>query len=193
MKKVLISMLAIVALMSSCGVGQQVTGAYNLTKCEYTYNSMKNLTISGMNVSSGLSALNLVKMTALFTGNPSSIPMNMTLNINIKNPNASAAILNGLQYAISIDNIEFTTGRIDQQINVASGATSVLPIAIGVDLATLMKNNSKDAVVNIAKNLVGISSDKSTVSLKLKPTFLIGNTLIVSPIYYPVSFSFGGK
>ena len=193
MKKFLISLLAIIAIMTSCNVSQQVSGAYNMTKCDYSYNSMDNLVISGMNLNSGLSALNILKLTALFSGNVSSIPLTANLNINVKNPNATTALLNGLQYTVSIDNIEFTTGQINRQISVASGATSIVPISLSVDLATLMKNNSKDAVVNIAKNFAGISGDKSTVSVSLRPTFMIGNTPITSPISYPVSFSFGGK
>lgn len=36
MKKILVSMLAIVTLMTSCDVAQQAMGAYNMTKCEYS-------------------------------------------------------------------------------------------------------------------------------------------------------------
>ncbi len=194
MKKILISMLAIIGLMTSCNVAQQAVGAYNMTKCEYSYQSMGNLTLSGINLNQpNLSAINILKLTSILTGTATSIPLNMTLNINVKNPNTSAALLNGLQYIISIDDIEFTNGRLDQSLNVAGGSTSVLPLTIGVDLATLIKNNSKDAVLKIAKNLAGISGDLSKITLQLKPTFLIGNTPITSPVYYPVSFSFGGK
>ena len=134
---------------------------------------MSNLTLSGMNLnSSGLSAMNILKLTSILTGKSSSIPLNMTLNINVKNPNTTAAMLNGLQYIINIDDIQFTTGQLNQQLNIASGSTSVLPLNIGVDLATLMKNNSKDAILNIAKNIAGISGNKSKVTLQLKPTFL---------------------
>lgn len=194
MKKILISMLAIVSLITSCNVAQQAVGAYNMTRCEYSYQSMGNLTLSGINLNQpSLSAVNILKLTSILTGTATSIPLNMTLNINVKNPNTSAALLNGLQYIISIDDIEFTNGRLDQSLNVAGGATSVLPVTVGVDLATLIKNNSKDAVFKIAKNLAGISGDMSKITLQLKPTFLIGNTPITAPAYYPVSFSFGGK
>ncbi|MFT4072445.1 MAG: hypothetical protein QM654_11080 [Dysgonamonadaceae bacterium] len=193
MKRILFSMLAIIILTSSCNVAQQAVGAYNMTKCEYSYNSIDNLTVSGVNLSQSLSPASILKLTALLTGNPSTLPLNMTLNINIKNPNTTAALLNGLSYIVSIDDIQFTTGQLDHSLNIASGASSVLPVKIGVDMATLMKNNSKDAIVNIAKNLAGISGNKSKVTLQLKPTFLIGSMPVTSPTYYPVSFSFGGK
>jgi LEA14-like dessication related protein len=150
------------------------------------------MTVSGMNLSNGLSLTSIPKITSILTGSASSIPLDFTLNLNVKNPNASAALLNGLQYIISIDNVQFTTGSVSQALNIAAGETQTLPLTIGVDLATLMKNNSKDAVVNIAKNFLGIGSEKSNVSLQLKPTFMMGSVPVTSPVYIPVNFTFGG-
>jgi hypothetical protein len=56
-----------------------------------------------------------------------------------------------------------------------------------------MKSNSKDAVIDIAKNFIGIGNKKSNVKVQLKPTFMIGNVPVTSPVYIPVSFSFGGN
>lgn len=193
MKKTILLLLAVALSFSGCSVTNELAGAYNMTQCKYSYNSISNLTVSGMNLSSGISALNAVKLTSLLTGNSSSIPLNFTLNMNVNNPNQTSALLHGLQYVISIDDVQFTTGTVNQSLNIAAGATQTLPLTIGVDLASLMKNNSKDAVVNIAKNFVGIGSSKSNVTVQLKPTFLLGNVPITSPIYIPVSFSFGGK
>lgn len=194
MKKRIFVLFTIAAIMLSCNSLQQgLSGTYNMINCEYSYKSISGISISGMNLSNGLSVTSIPKVTSILTGSATSIPLNFTLNLNIKNPNQSAALLNGLQYVISIDDIQFTTGSVDQALNIAAGQTQALPLSIGVDLATLMKNNSKDAVLNIAKNLVGMGSQKSNVSVQLKPTFMIGTVPVTSPIYIPVSFSFGGS
>jgi len=185
--------LSIVIALTGCNVSEGLTGAYNLTQCKYDYNSITNLTVSGMNLSSGISAANVLKLTSILSGQATSIPLNFTLNLDVKNPNQSAATMHGMQYIISIDDIQFTTGSVSQSMNIASGATQKLPLTIGVDLATLMKNNSKSAVENIAKNFLGLGSSQSKVTVQLKPTFMIGNTPITSPVYIPVSFNFGGK
>lgn len=166
-----------------------------MTQCKYTYNSVSNISVSGVNLSSGsaLSAINLAKLTTVLAGNPSSIPLNFTVNMNVQNPNESAALLNKLQYQVSIDDIHFTNGTLDQVVNIAGGATQVVPLTIGVDVASLMQNNSQSALLNIVKNIAGISGEKSTVSLSLRPTFNIAGQPITSPIAIPVSFSFGGK
>lgn len=194
MKKKILALLLVATTFIGCDTIQQgLSSTYNLINCEYNYKSVTNLSVSGMNLSNGLSLTSIPKITSILNGSASSIPLNFTLNLDIKNPNESAAMLNGLQYIISIDDIQFTTGAVNQTLNIASGQTQTLPLVIGVDLATLMKNNSKEAVTEIAKNFLGIGSKKSNVTLQLKPTFKIGNTPITSPVYIPVSFSFGGK
>lgn len=194
MKKRILALLLVVTTLVGCdSVQQGLRSTYNLINCEYSYKSITGLTISGMNLSNGLSVTSIPKITSILSGTATSIPLNFTLNVNVKNPNESAALLHGLQYIVSVDDIEFTTGSINQTLNIASGQTQTLPLTIGVDLAKLMKNNSKDAVTEIAKNFLGIGSKKSNVSLQLKPTFMIGNTPVVSPMYIPVSFSFGGN
>lgn len=192
-KRILILFLITAALVGCSSLQQGLSGTYNMINCEYNYKSISGMSISGMNLSNGLSVTSIPKVTSILTGSATSIPLNFTLNLDVKNPNQSAAMLNGLQYVISIDDIQFTTGTVSQALNIAAGQSQTLPLSIGVDLATLMKNNSKDAVLNIAKNLAGIGSQKSNVNVQLKPTFMIGNVPVTSPVYIPVNFSFGGN
>lgn len=194
MKQRILSLLIIIATLTGCeSVQQGLSSTYNMINCEYQYKSISGLSVSGINLSNGLSLTSIPKVTSILTGSATSIPLNFVVNLDVKNPNKSAAMMNGLQYVVSVDDIEFTTGAINQALNIGAGQSQTLPISIGVDLATLMKNNSKNAVVDIAKNFIGIGSKKSNVSIKLKPTFMIGNVPITSPAYIPVNFSFGGN
>lgn len=193
MKKRILALLLLVTVLISCDSLQKgLSSTYNMINCEYSYKSISGMTVSGINLSNGLSLTSIPKVTSILSGSATSIPLNFTLNLNVKNPNQSEAMLHGLQYILSIDDVQFTTGSINQSLNIAAGQTQTLPLTIGVDLASLMKNNSKSAVTEIAKNFLGIGSKKSNVSLQLKPSFMIGNTPITSPVYIPVSFSFGG-
>jgi LEA14-like dessication related protein len=191
MKK-FISILLLAVTMVACDASKSLSGAYNMINCNYNYRSISGLSISGMNLSGGLSVTNIAKITSLLSGTATSIPMNFTLNMDVNNPNQSAAMFNGMSYILNIDGVQFTTGTVNQTMNIAAGQTQTLPLTIGVDLAQLMKSESKDAVTNIAKNFLGIGSQKSEVNLQIKPTFMIGNVPVQSPIYIPVSFSFGG-
>jgi len=184
----------VAALFTGCGTtGSDLASAYNITKCEYNYKSISNLVLSGMNLSNGISLTSIPKVISILSGTASSIPLDFTLNLDVKNPNNTAAAFNGLQYIVSVDDVQFTTGQVNQAMNIASGATQTLPINIGVDLATLMTKNSKSSIENIAKNFLGIGDKKSNVSVQIKPTFKLGNQLVTSPVYIPVNFSFGGS
>lgn len=191
-KHLFAGVLALVSF-ASCDVAQQVGSAYNMVNCNYSYNSISNLSLAGMDFSKGINLVNGAQAAAALSGNTSSLPLQFTLNLNVNNPNTTAAALNGMHYILSIDNVEFTTGSLSQSLNIGAGQTQVLPLTIGVDLAKLMSGDSKDAVTNIAKNFLGIGGRKSNVSLQLRPTFMVGNYPVTSPVYIPLSFSFGGN
>lgn len=201
MKHRIIELIFIASVMfglTACGtiVGNDLLGAYNMTQCQYSYKSISNLSVSGINLSSGanaLSAVNLAKLTTLLSVSSSSIPLNFTVNMNVQNPNQTSALLSGLQYNVKIDGINFTNGTLNQAINIPAGGTQSIPLTVGVDVASLMKSNTQSSVLNIVKNFVGIGSQESTVSVDLKPTFTVGGQAITSPVAIPVSFSFGGK
>ena len=195
MKKIITSLLfsAMLAL-SSCTVLQSgLSNAYNLANCDYKYNSIKDLTISDINVSKGLSPLMIPKVLLLLSGNASSIPMDFTLNLDVNNPNSGTAAFQALSYIVSIDDIQFTTGNLRQPFSVGAGETNTLPVTIGFDIAELMKNNSKVAIEDIVKNLIGVNDKKSEIKIQLKPSFKVGEQTFSSPVYIPVSFTFGGK
>ena len=184
---------AVFSLLQGCGVASQVGQAYNMVQCKYDYNSVSQLNFAGINLSNGVTVTTVPRVLALLTGNNSSLPLNFTVNLDVTNPNQNTAALQGLDYILKIDNVQFTTGRVNQSLNIPSGSTQVLPLTIGLDLATLLSGDSKNAVENIVKNFIGVGNEKSKVTLQIRPSFRIGNQTISAPQYIPVSFSFGGK
>ena len=195
MKRVITCILFSVMLMlSGCSILQSsLSSAYNLVNCDYKYKSLSNLTISDINVSNGLSALMIPRVLSILSGSATSIPMNFTLNLDVKNPNSGAAAFQAMSYIISIDDTQFTSGNINQAFSVNAGETKALPINIGFDIAELMKSNSRSAVEGIVKNFLGLGNKASEVTVQLKPSFKVGEQTFSSPVYIPVSFSFGGK
>lgn len=191
---ILVIFFAASVLLSGCDVLLgSLSSAYNLANCDYKYNSISNLTVSGMNISNGISPLMIPKVIAILEGKAASIPMDFTLNLDVRNPNAGAAAFQALNYIISIDDIQVTTGNFNQAFSIDAGQTKLLPVSIGLDIAQLMKNNSQTAVLNIVKNFIGLGDNASKVTVQLKPSFKVGEQKFSSPVYIPVNFSFGGK
>ena len=179
-------------MLSECDITKGLQSLYNMKNCEYRYSSITNLKVSGMNLSNGISILQMPQILAILSGSASSIPLDFTINLDVHNPNASQAAFQTIQYILQIDDVEFANGQLNQPFSVEAGQTTQLPVQIGVDIVTLISNNSQSAILNIVKNFIGIGNDKSNVTVHLKPTFNVGSSRITSPVYIPVSFSFGG-
>jgi hypothetical protein len=192
MKKIF-AFIGISVLMFSCDVAQQVMGTYQLTQCKYDYNSISGLTLAGINLqnSSSLSALNplnLATLTSAFSSSSGSLPLNFTLNLDVTNPGIQAALLSGLEYVLEIDNREMTTGFLDQKLQIDGGQKTVLPIKMSFDLKKVLSGESLESIKNLAFNFAGIGNASSNVTVRLKPSFMIGNQKVAAPSYIPVSF-----
>ena len=182
-----------VFIITLCGCKtDEFIKTYNMKKCEYSFKSITNVTISGINVSNGISVTNTAKILLLLSEQNKSIPLNFLLTLDVKNPTDSEAAFRGIIYKITIDSMNFSEGSVDEPFSVAAGETKPLPLKIGTDIAELIKKNSKDAVINMVKNFIGLGSDKTKIHVELKPKFLVGTQVVTSPVAFPVDFTFGG-
>ncbi len=196
MTRKLWAFLCVAFLWTSCDVAQQALGTYNLFQCKYQYNSIANLNLAGVNLQnakslSSLNPLSVASLIAAFSDSKKSIPLQFTLNLNVTNPNAQPAILNGLQYILEIDNQEMTTGAVDSRMQIANGQPAQLPININFDLRKAMSGKTGDALKNMAFNFVGLGEQATNVTIRLKPSLAVGGQIIASPAYIPVSFTYG--
>ena len=190
LKRCFLLFAALLVTLPGCDVMKEFGGAYNITQCKYSFNSISGVNLAGTNISKNFALSDAFRLTSMLTGNSSSLPLSFALNVDVMNPNNSAALLHGLEYILNIDGVQFSTGTTNQSLNIPAGGTQVLPLSIGVDLIQLMKGESKDAVVNIAKNIIGIGDKKSGITIQLKPTFMIAGKAIKSPSYIPLNFTY---
>ena len=192
--------LAVVSMSTSCDVLKQVAGTYNMVNCKYDFRSLTGVSVAGINVSQGLSLLDAPKILNLLSGGSASIPVGCTVNLAVHNPNTTEAVLGGMDYVLAIDGVDFTSGSLSQQLSIAPGGEGTLPLAMAFDVATLLKGESRDAVMGVVRNLAGLSgldmmkSDQpSKVTLNIRPSFNVAGRRVTSPVFIPVNFSFGGK
>ncbi len=189
------------SLATSCDVVKQLTGTYNMTNCKYELRSLSDVSVAGIDVSRGLSALDAPRILGLLAGGgPSSLPVACTVNLDVQNPGSSEALLNGMEYVLAIDGVEFTSGSVARQLSVAPGATGSLPLEMAFDVAALLRGESRDAVMGVVRNLVAMSGlasvgtdSPSRVTLNIRPSFNVAGRYVASPLFIPVSFSFGGR
>ncbi|MCL1933613.1 MAG: hypothetical protein FWF53_07380 [Candidatus Azobacteroides sp.] len=197
MKKT-VALLGLIVFFFSCDVAKQVVGTYALTQCKYDYQSISGLTLAGINLQnvssiSSLNPLTAANLLAAFSSSSGSLPLNFTLNLDVSNPGTQTAILNGANYILEIDGMEMTQGLFNQQFQIGSGGKTTLPIAMAFDLKKVLSGKSMDAIKNLAFNFAGIGTDSSNVTVKLKPSFVVGGKTINAPDYIPISFTLNKK
>jgi len=196
MKKTILILCAVV-LMTGCDVMNKIGGAYQLSQSEYRYNSLNNIQLAGINLgsASGISLSNLASISTILSGGSAmqTIPFSLTLNMDVTNPNTTAAFLDALDYAIQINEMELVEGKMDIPIRIEPGETKVVAVPISVDLKSLMNRYSQKRVTSEMSAFLGITPNETSVSVKLWPKFLVNGTLVKVPAPIPVVFNFGGK
>jgi hypothetical protein len=168
----------------------------NFTKCEFRMNSVQNTTLAGVNVQqiqnySDLNLLQVGKLTAAYaSGN---MPLTMTINVDAQNPNDATAAMNRMDWILLIDGKEIVTGTLNERVSIApSGGTATIPVRISADLRKLMAKNSTEENINMGLGLVGAGNKPSPkLSLKIKPSIMIGSLTVPYPGYITLSTNFG--
>ncbi|MBW6492671.1 MAG: hypothetical protein K0B15_15920 [Lentimicrobium sp.] len=187
--------LIITIFMSGCEILNQAQQMTNLTKCEFRLSSVDQLRLAGVDIQqinqlSDLRLMDAAKITAA-AASGGSLPLNFTLNVEAKNPNTAMAGLNRLDWILLIDDIEMVSGVNDQRVQIpANGGTTNIPLTIGINLKEALKGKSADAIANFGLNLAGTGNRPTRITLKAKPTIMVGSQTISYPGYLTVQNEF---
>ena len=191
---VVILSVFVVGFMNSCGVRRQMNEMKALEDCEFRYEGLQHATLAGVNVSTIESVFNLrtdeasTLFTALAYG---SMPLEGTVSVGVRNPTMSAAAMNRLEWVLLIDDVEVGTGAVTDRIDIpAGGGTATIPISFSTDLIRLLSDKSGDAIINFGLNLAGTADQPSRLTVKVKPTVLIGKKSVQYPGYITLTREF---
>lgn len=186
--------LILIMVGTSCGIMEQAQQMKTLAKCKFRLESVDDLTLAGVNIQSvkSMDDLGLIDagkiMTALLTGD---LPLRFILNVEAQNPNDQMAAMNRLDWILLIDDIEMVNGLLTERIEIPSnGGVTVIPLSMNMDLAEVLSGKSADAVVNFGFNLAGFGGQPTRITLKAKPTILVGNREITYPGYISIKTSY---
>lgn len=175
----------------------KIGGAYQLSQSEYRYHSLDSIQLAGVNLgnASAISVSKLASIATILAGGAGmqNIPFNMTLNMDVTNPNSKAAFLDALDYAILINEMELVEGKMDIPIRIEPGETKVVAIPVSVDLRNIVNRYSGERVTKEMSAFLGITPNETSVTVKLWPKLSVGNKVLKSPAAIPVVFNFGGK
>lgn len=192
-KLLLIPAFTFFFLLSGCGVLQQLNEAQNFAKCEFKLATVNDIKVAGINFQkvdskSDLALTALPKIVNAFSSN--SFPLTLTLNLDVKNPNTTAAAMNNLDWILLIDDIQMVTGAVNERVDVPASGQSTFPIKIEVDLKQALSGKSFDSMLNFAFNLAGEGNKPTRFMLKAKPSINVGSYNLKYPGYIDVQTEF---
>ena len=189
------AILMTLTFLAGCDVLEQARQVAMLAKCEFKLKSVDQLRLAGVNIQQvkKLSDLNMMDAAKITTAALSggSLPLNFTLNVEARNPNATTAGMTRLDWILFIDDIQMVSGVNEQRVQIpGNGGTGILPLTIGIDLKQALKGKSGDAIANFGLNLAGAGNKPTRITLKAKPTIMVGSQTIAYPGYLTIQNEF---
>ncbi|MFP4059374.1 MAG: hypothetical protein ACOCXD_01445 [Bacteroidota bacterium] len=178
--KNLFFLLCIGVVIFSCRTLRELR---TLSKCEFRLYSIENIrladvTITGKNGISDLDLRNTAKITKAFL--MGEMPLHFIIMIEAMNPNIREAAINNLGYKIMLDDQEMANGLLGERIVVPpDSGNAIIPVVVNMDLFELAKNKSRGALLKLAFNLSDMGTEKSELTLLVKPTLMVGQKEIV--------------
>lgn len=189
MKKITLALvLAGSILLSSCDiltqVASQFTSVSNLANCEFALKNVSNVSVAGVNVKNltngNLSATDIVKLVAAYQSKQ--VPLNLDVNVNVKNPTTTQAAMTALDWILAIDGSDMANGVSSKNYTIKPSTTTTVPLPVSTDLGKLFSQKGLDALKNFASSFTseGISSK---VGLRVRPSLSVGTTQVPFPNY----------
>lgn len=190
MKKILL-LGGLIFLLNGCSILSELVA---FTKCEFRLHSLQEPAVCGIDVShkSSWSDFSFMEGQAI-AGQllQKSLPFEITVNVEVKNPGTSVAAVNSIQWIAFIDDLQVAQGTVHERVEVPpSGGVNKIPVRVRADLIDYLEGDNPRAMLNFALNLVNAGDQSSQVTMKIKPSVLIGSQSIQYPDYFNITKEF---
>ncbi|MDO7743927.1 MAG: hypothetical protein MUP99_09140 [Pedobacter sp.] len=183
--------------MAGCGVNKQAQQIKALEKCTYKVMSASNVTVGGADVKKmiNMQDINLASLPGLAFGLlRKDVPLKARINMEITNPSSSLAAINEFEYKVLINKVDLANGFVNQMVSVEPGQSVVVPVDITANVYQFISNAK--VMSEISEFLKGGGSGqerKGLVTLKIKPSIKVGNTLVKYPGFITIDKEVSSK
>lgn len=190
MRKLLL-LAAAILLLNSCSVFSELAA---FSKCEFRFRSIQDPELCGINVSQKSSWTDFSLMEGQAIAGQvlqKRLPLIITVNVEARNPGRSLAAVNSIQWIAMIDDMQVAEGAVSQRVEIPpSGGTSIIPVRVQADVFDYLKGDNARSMLDFAMSLINAGDHSSRLSLKIKPSVLIGNREIPYPDYFTITREF---
>jgi hypothetical protein len=194
-KKLLLCLLTV--SMFGCGVNKQAQQIKALEDCTYKITSVNAVTLAGTDLKRlvGQQDFNIASLPGVALGLlRKDIPLRANLNLEINNPSAKLAAINQFEYKILVNNTDLAEGMVNQAVSIPQGQTVTVPVQMSANIYGLLSSgNVLNDIIKAAQK--GAKSDEKLglLTIKIKPTIMIGNTPVKYPGYITINKDISSK
>lgn len=177
-------------------MARQAQQVSTLANCDFRIQSVENINLAGVELQyihsvTDLGMADVARILAGFTS--PTFPLSLQLNLEGRNPNSKAAGLNRLEWILFIDDLQMTSGSLDQPFTIPPMGSSNIPVAIALDLKQVLSGQSAKAILNFCMNLSGVGNTPTRFKIKLKPAVLIAGSELTYPGFITVKTDYVSK
>lgn len=190
MKKLLL-LCSLAGITQACSIISELTA---FTRCEFRIHSIQDPAICNIDISNRSSWSDFTFMEgqriagSLLGG---TLPVDMTANIEIRNPGPDKAAVRSIQWKAFIDDVKVVEGTVQEPVEVPpAGGRSLVPVRVHTDLFRYLEGENATAMLNFALNLIQAGDQSSRFSIQIKPSVLVGSQPITYPGYFTVTGEF---
>lgn len=175
MKKPLIAVaVACSLLFGSCSfldnLANNLSSFANLLNCQYSLKSINNVQVAGVNVknvtSGNITATDVVKLVSAITAK--SVPLGLDVNIDVKNPTQTSALLTAMDWALDVAAKEFASGATDKSYSIPASTTTTVPLGVSTDLYSMFSKDGIESLKNFASSF-NSEGRSSQLGLRVRP------------------------
>lgn len=200
MRSIVIFLSLISTFLVGCGVNRQANQLKALEDCKYEIVSADSLFLAGTDISKLVNSkdreIDLTKMPALaFAYLRKSIPLEGRINLRIENPSNDLASINKFQYIVLVKGIELANGFVDQKVSIEPGSSTIVPVNVKANIYSFLSDSkTMENILDFVNGDPGKGQEKKgLVTLKIKPTISVGNSLINYPGFITVEKEISSK
>lgn len=196
MKKIFFLCLTAI-IIQSCGVNQQARQIKALGKCTYKIKSADNISVAGTDVKKLLNDqnINIGSLPGLALGLlRRDVPLKARLNLEITNASPDLAAINEFEYKILINKQELANGFVNQEVNVAPGQSTTVPVDMVVNLYPFVSNGQimSDITEFLQAGKNG-TEKKGILTLKIRPSIKVAGALVKYPAFITIDKEISSK
>jgi len=178
-------------MAGGCSVISELTA---FEKCEFSFRSVQDPRVCDIGIAdkhsfSDFSFREGQEITlSLLKG---SLPCEIIANVEVRNPGSTMAAVSSIQWIALIDDMEVAQGMVEERVEVApNGGKALVPILVQTDLVDFMEGSNPQTMLNLILNFLHAGDQPTRVSLKIKPSIMIGQQTMAYPRFFTLTEEF---